>query len=59
MSIFKEKIDELSVGRFKKPHKYLALLSMILVLKKKRFIENKILFDEDFKTVFSLIFKIC
>ena len=57
MSIFKEKIDELSVGRFKKPHKYLALLSMILVLKKKRFIENKILFDEDFKTVFSLIFQ--
>lgn len=57
MSIFKEKIDELSVGRFKKPHKYLALLSMILVLKKKRFIENKILFDEDFKTIFSLIFQ--
>ena len=57
MSIFKEKIDELSVGRFKKPHKYLALLYMILVLKKKRFIENKILFDEDFKTIFSLIFQ--
>ena len=40
MSIFKEKIDELSVGRFKKPHKYLALLSMILFLYKKKFIEN-------------------
>lgn len=57
MSVFKEKIDRLSTGNFKKPHKYIALLSMILVLKKQNFIDNKILFDENFKAIFSLIFQ--
>lgn len=57
MSVFKEKIDNLSTGSFKKPHKYVALLSMILILKKQGFIENKILFDENFKAVFSVIFQ--
>ena len=57
MSVFKEKIDSLSTGSFKKPHKYIALLSMILVLRKQGFIENKIFFDEDFKNTFSLIFQ--
>lgn len=57
MSVFKEKIDNLSTGSFKKPHKYVALLSMILILKKQGFRENKILFDENFKAVFSAIFQ--
>lgn len=57
MSVFKEKIDNLSTGSFKKPHNYIALLSMILVLKKQGFVENKIFFNEDFKAVFSLIFQ--
>ena len=57
MSVFKEKIDNLSTGNLKKPHKYIALLSMILVLKRQGFTENKILFDENFKGFFSLIFQ--
>lgn len=57
MSIFKEKIDNLSTGSLKKPHKYIALMSMIFVLKKQGFRENKILFDDDFKSVFSVIFQ--
>jgi non-specific serine/threonine protein kinase len=56
MSVFKEKIDALSSGKFKKPHKYIALLSMIFVLKKQGFQENKILFDNEFKGFFSFIF---
>ena len=48
MSVFKEKIDALSSGDFKKPHKYIALLSMIFILKKQEFIENKIFFDDTF-----------
>lgn len=57
MSVFKEKINGLSTGSFKKPHKYIALLSMIIILDRKNFIENKIVFNEDFKDIFSLIFQ--
>ncbi|WP_296987965.1 hypothetical protein [uncultured Desulfovibrio sp.] len=57
MSVFKEKINALSTGSFKKPHKYIALLSMIIILDRKNFIENKIVFNEDFKDIFSLIFQ--
>lgn len=57
MSVFKEKIDALSSGDFKKPHKYIALLSMIFILKKQEFIENKIFFDDTFKETFSSIFQ--
>lgn len=57
MSIFKEKINALSTGQFKKPHKYVALLSMIFLLKKQNFKENKIFFDDNFKKIFSLIFQ--
>lgn len=57
MSVFKEKIDGLSSGDFKKPHKYIALLSMIFILRKQGFIENKIFFDDDFKSTFSSIFQ--
>jgi hypothetical protein len=37
MSVFKETIDSLSVGEFKKPHKYIALLSMIFTLRGFKF----------------------
>ena len=57
MSIFKEKIDALSQGDHRKPHKYIALLSMILILKKQNFSENKIIFDETFRNIFTKIFK--
>lgn len=57
MSIYHDKIDNLSVGKNKKPHKYIALLSMIFILKKNNFRENKIFFNNEFRNIFSLIFK--
>lgn len=57
MSQFKSKIDTLSRGKGRKPHKYIALLSMIQLLEEKGFKENKIYYTKKYKDRFAYIFE--
>lgn len=54
-----EEIQNLSLsGNNFKPHKYIALLTAVSYLRMKSFLDNKIFYDAQFKTLFSEYFSV-